>query len=114
MPYPVALKDTLSSTPEDGLLRQVLAHSDQLMLVRHLMQPGWHGARHNHPHEQLVYVIRGKLIFTLGAESFEIAAGDSLIVPGGVEHQALALEPSEVLDIFTPRRDDYAPQEHRA
>lgn len=95
-------------SPEDGLQRQVLAHSEQLMLVKHLMQKGWTGARHSHPHEQLVYVIRGYLRFAGGASTFEARTGDSFIVPGGVEHQASALEASEVLDVFTPSREDYA------
>jgi len=30
------------------------------------------------------------------------------VVPGGVEHEASAIEESEVLDFFTPFRQDYA------
>jgi len=97
------------SDPEPGLKRQVLAHNTNLMLVRHLMQKGWQGARHRHTHDQLVYVIKGRLRFTGGASTFEAAAGDSFVVPGGVEHQASAIEDSEVLDVFNPYREDYAP-----
>jgi quercetin dioxygenase-like cupin family protein len=39
---------------------------------------------------------------------FEVGAGDSFIVPGGVEHEASALEPAAVLDFFVPCREDYA------
>lgn len=78
-----------------------------MMLVRHTMEAGWQGACHSHPHEQLVYVIRGRLSFVRGNEKFDIAAGDSLIVPSGVEHQAAAYEASEVLDVFSPSREDY-------
>lgn len=77
------------------------------MLVRHVMQAGWERERHNHPHEQLVYVVRGRLVFTLGAENFEVVGGDSFVVAGGVEHQAIAMEDSEVLDVFAPPREDY-------
>jgi len=38
-----------------------------------------------------------------------IGAGDTFVVRGGVEHQAWALEPAVVVDVFTPTRDDYAP-----
>jgi len=79
-----------------------------MMLVRHKMVKGWAGARHSHPHEQLVYVVTGHLIFEHPAGSFEAKTGDSFLVPGGVEHQARALEDSEVLDVFTPHREDYA------
>lgn len=95
-------------SPEDGLSRQVLAYNDRLMLVRHLMEKGWVGTRHSHPHEQLVYIIRGHLRFTGGDNTFEARSGDSFVVPGGMEHQASALEESEVLDVFTPFREDYA------
>lgn len=90
-----------------GLTRQVLATGEGTMLVRHIMSGGWEGARHSHPHEQLVYVVRGRLMFTRGAQEFEVRAGDSFVVAGGVEHQARATEDSEVLDVFSPPRADY-------
>lgn len=103
------LSSAEASNPELGLQRQVLAFNENLMLVRHLMKKGWLGTRHSHPNDQLVYVIQGRLRFTGGSSTFEVAAGDSFVVPGGVEHQASALEESEVLDIFNPYREDYAP-----
>jgi quercetin dioxygenase-like cupin family protein len=85
--------------PEDGLTRQVLAFNPGMMLVRHYMQPGWRGARHSHPHEQMVYVVRGHIHFICGTETFDA---------GGMEHEASALAESEVLDFFVPFREDYA------
>lgn len=104
---PVALGQATSFAAEPGLVRQVLAAGEQMMLVRHVMQDGWEGALHSHPHEQMVYVVRGRLIFTRGSEKFEVQTGDSFVVAGGVEHQAIALEESEVLDVFAPPREDY-------
>jgi len=96
------------STPEPGLRRQVMSYSPAMMLVRHTMTKGWVGARHSHPHEQMVYVVRGRLRFEHPGGVFDAGPGDSFIVPGNVEHQASALEDSEALDIFTPMREDYA------
>jgi quercetin dioxygenase-like cupin family protein len=96
-------------TPEPGLLRRILAHNENMMLVEHRMENGWVGTRHSHPHDQLVYVISGRLRFQCGDQSFEGGAGASFILRGGVEHQAWALEPSMVLDVFTPYREDYLP-----
>ena len=104
----VERKDRAASAPERGLLRQVLAYTGNLMLVRHQMETGWVGAKHSHPHEQLVYVVSGHIRFTGGGRTFDARTGDSFVVPGGVEHQACALEQSEVLDVFTPFREDYA------
>lgn len=100
-------QDAERFVPEKGMTRQVLAHSDQLMLVRHYFEQGWMGARHSHPHHQLVYVVRGALHLDVGGKIFDAYAGDSFVVDGGVEHQASALETSEVLDVFTPVREDY-------
>lgn len=104
----IALKDRRIFSPEAGLSRQVLAYNDKLMLVRHLMEKGWVGARHSHPHEQLVYIISGHIRFTTTGRTFDARTGDSFIVPGDVEHEATALAPSEVLDVFTPYREEYA------
>ena len=98
-----------SSAPEPGMIRQVLAHSPHLMLVKHLFKKGWVGAAHAHPHQQLVYVVSGSIAITVAGETQTANAGDSFVVDGGVEHQATALEDSEVLDVFTPIREDYRP-----
>lgn len=101
-------KEEEMSSPEPGLRRQVMSYSPSMMLVRHSMKKGWAGARHSHPHEQMVYVVSGRIRFEYPGGSLEAGAGDSFLVPGGVEHQACALEECEVLDIFTPMREDYA------
>ncbi len=96
------------SSPEPGLSRQVMCYSPSMMLVRHTMKKGWIGTKHSHPHEQMVYIVSGGIRFEYPGGVFEGKTGDSFIVPGGVEHQASAFEDSEVLDIFTPMREDYA------
>lgn len=99
---------TPTSTPEQGMIRQVLAYSPDLMMVRHNFTKGWAGARHSHPHHQMVYVVSGHILFEAESKQWDLRAGDSLVVDGGIDHQASALEDSEVLDIFTPYRQDYA------
>lgn len=95
------------SAPEPGLTRMVGSYNDKLFLAEHRMEKGWVGARHSHPHDQLVYVIAGHLKVTCGDQTFEIRSGDSFVVRGGVEHQASAIEASYVIDVFTPCREDY-------
>jgi len=90
------------------MIRQVLAFTPHLMMVRHTFSKGWAGARHSHPHHQMVYVTRGHILFEAEGKQWHLHAGDSLIVDGGVDHQASALEDCEVLDVFTPYRQDYA------
>jgi quercetin dioxygenase-like cupin family protein len=97
-----------TTSPEQGMKRQVLAYNDKLMVVRNYFVKGWSGARHAHPHEQMVYVVKGHIQFEADGKSWNLHAGDSLVVKGDVHHQASAFEESEVLDIFTPFREDYA------
>jgi quercetin dioxygenase-like cupin family protein len=95
------------SQPEPGLTRKVMAYNDKLFLAEHQMVKGWVGTVHSHPHDQVVYVVRGHLKVTCQGKTFEIRSGDSFVVRGGVEHGASALEDSVVVDIFTPCREDY-------
>jgi quercetin dioxygenase-like cupin family protein len=100
--------DATMTTPEPGLRRQVMSYSPNLMLVRHKMEEGWMGAAHSHPQEQLLYVVSGAIQLTIGNVVHSLNAGDSILVAGGTPHQASTDRPSEVLDIFTPFRPDYA------
>ena len=98
---------SLITEPEPGLRRQVLTHSATMMLVRHEMRAGWRGVAHKHPHEQMVYVISGRLRVIVDGQEIDAGAGVNFIVGPNVEHQACALEDSVVLDIFCPAREDY-------
>ncbi|SDF97562.1 cupin domain-containing protein [Terriglobus roseus] len=99
--------DSKMTVPEPGLRRQVMATTEPMMLVRHRMEPGWVGAAHSHPHEQLIYILSGEIALVVDGETYLLHAGDSVMVPGGVVHQASAAVESEVLDVFTPAREDY-------
>ena len=112
LPFPDLIRvsgaEAAFSSPEPGLRRRILAHNEKLMLVEHRMEATWVGSRHSHPHDQMVYVIQGRLHFYCGGGlAFEARAGDSFVVRGGVEHSARALEEAIVLDVFTPYREDY-------
>ena len=95
------------SRPEPGLIRRVLAYNDKLFLAEHQMVKGWAGAMHSHPHDQVVYIVRGYLKVNCLGKSFELRTGDTFVVRGGVQHGASALEDSLVIDVFTPCREDY-------
>jgi quercetin dioxygenase-like cupin family protein len=95
------------SAPEPGLTRKVLASNEKLSLVEHHMEKGWVGKVHSHPHEQVVYVVRGHLNVNCDGKTADVRAGDSFLVRGGVEHGASAVEESHVIDVFTPCREDY-------
>ena len=80
---------------------------DKMMMVHWEMKQGADSAAHHHPHEQLVYVISGKLKLRVGDEWHVLGAGGVVMIPGGVVHQADVLEDTEVVDIFSPPREDF-------
>ncbi len=105
--------DVEATRAYEGLARRILAHDDRLMLAEHVMEAGSVFPRHSHPHEQLAYLVSGHIRVFCGSEVFEAKSGDSFVVRGGVEHEVHAIEKSVALDIFTPCREDYLPQEKR-
>ena len=68
---------------------------------------GNYASPHQHPHEQSGYVISGKYELTIGDEKYELNAGDTYSIPGNAIHSFLVIEGGEVIDVFTPPREDY-------
>lgn len=62
---------------------------------------------HSHPHDQVTYVLEGRLRFTLGDETRELSPGMTILIPGGVKHGGHTITPIRLLDIFTPVREDF-------
>lgn len=91
---------------EPGVVRKLVALGEQLTAMQIRFEAGAAGARHQHPHEQLTLVLSGRFRFVLGQTTHDLGAGESVSIPGSLGHEALALEAGELLDMFTPVRDD--------
>jgi quercetin dioxygenase-like cupin family protein len=62
---------------------------------------------HRHVNEQLAMVEQGALKFDLDGEQILVSAGQALAIPSGVPHGVEAMEDTVVMDLFTPRRQDW-------
>ncbi|MHA1753340.1 MAG: cupin domain-containing protein [Candidatus Helarchaeota archaeon] len=91
----------------DGIFRKTLVYSDQMMMVQFKLLKGANLPVHSHPHEQMGFIISGKLEFNVNGKSEILNPGDSYLVKSNIEHGAKVLETAVVIDIFTPARDDY-------
>jgi quercetin dioxygenase-like cupin family protein len=91
-----------------GVIRRTLNNGERLTLVEVTLEQDSEVPVHSHPHEQIGYIASGRLLFTIGDETRELAAGDSHLVPGDVPHAVKALEPTVAIDIFSPPREEYA------
>lgn len=93
--------------PDPGVTRRVLSENADLMVVSFCFDQGAEGKLHSHPHVQSTYVASGKFRFFRDGEAILLNPGDSLVIPGNVEHGCQCLEQGELIDCFTPRRDDF-------
>ena len=90
-----------------GLSRRVLAQNEDMMAVEVTFEKGAVGAIHTHPHTQITYVLRGRFEATLGNTTKILEVGDSYLTTPNLPHGVLCLEEGALLDVFTPRREDF-------
>lgn len=90
----------------DKITRRVLA-GEKGMIVWWKVKAGAHAAAHTHPHEQIFWMLKGRMEFRLGDERRVVGPGELAVIPGGVEHEAWFPEDCEVIDVFTPPREDF-------
>ena len=85
----------------------VLARGKDSMITKMLYKAEDRVPFHQHPNEQSGYVISGKYRLRFGEFDQEIVPGDSYSIPKNVEHSIEIIEAGEVLDCFSPPRQDY-------
>ena len=92
---------------EEGVERQMIV-GENVMVCRLRFAPHVVTPAHEHPHEQITLVERGRVLFTVGDEQRVAEAGDVLHFPPGSWHGATMLDEEVVLiDIFSPIREDF-------
>jgi quercetin dioxygenase-like cupin family protein len=70
----------------DKIERRVLAGKHG-MIVWWKIKAGAHAGAHQHPHEQIVWMLKGKMDFRIGNERRSMIAGDVAVIPGDTEHE---------------------------
>lgn len=103
----VSLRDVKVEPMDPGVSRQILGYDTGMMMVRVSFKKGAVGYVHNHPHRQASYVESGRFEAQVGGEKKVLGPGDSFFVTPDVPHGVTALEDGVLIDVFTPRRDDF-------
>jgi quercetin dioxygenase-like cupin family protein len=62
---------------------------------------------HQHPQEQIVHILSGRMKLIVEGTPHEMIAGDSYYLASGVPHGVETMEETRVLDTFSPPRDEY-------
>lgn len=100
-----AIKKTFKGVNLDSL-----AVGEKSMVTKMNYVRGDFATLHTHPHEQCGYVISGTYhLIVDGEEKIDVIMhpGDTYAIPGNTPHSFEVIEGGEVVDVFTPQRDDY-------
>lgn len=100
-----ALKRTFKGVNLDSL-----AVGEKSMVTKMNYVKGNYATMHQHPHEQCGYVISGEYrLIVDGEEKIDVIMhpGDTYAIPGNTPHSFEVIDGGEVIDVFTPQREDY-------
>lgn len=100
-----AIKKTFKGVNLDSL-----AVGEKSMVTKMNYVRGDFATLHTHPHEQCGYVISGTYHLIVDCEEkidVIMHPGDTYAIPGNTPHSFEVIEGGEVVDVFTPHRDDY-------
>ena len=100
-------KDVEMTVLGGGVSRKILAQDTDMMAVEVHFETGAVGAVHTHPHVQISYVLAGKFEFELDGVKTVIGVGDTYYTKPNAPHGVVCLEAGVLLDVFTPRREDF-------
>lgn len=93
-----------------GINLDSLAVGEKSMVTKMNYVRGDFATLHTHPHEQCGYVISGEYHLIVDCEEkidVIMHPGDTYAIPGNTPHSFEVIEGGEVVDVFTPHRDDY-------
>jgi quercetin dioxygenase-like cupin family protein len=98
--------------PREELANQIgrrLVTGEKVMLAHVYLREGSVVAMHEHPNEQVTYILEGSLRMQFPGDIPDVVvhAGEVLVIPSGVPHGAVALADTLDLDVFSPPRQDW-------
>lgn len=97
----------------EGVEIRPLAFGQNTNLCEFSLKKGHRLPTHSHPYEQTGMLISGKLNFRIDKNWHLAGPGDSWSVPENVEHEVEILEDSLVIEVFSPVRPDYLPDDKK-
>ncbi|HET9418411.1 MAG TPA: cupin domain-containing protein [Chthoniobacterales bacterium] len=90
-----------------GIRRQTVAHGKTMYQMIAELEAGSVMPAHQHPQEQIVHLLSGRMKLVVDGTPHELRAGDSFYLASNVPHGVETIEQTRVLDTFSPPRDEY-------
>ena len=90
-----------------GINGQTLVHGTSMYQMRAELDAGSRMPAHQHPQEQIVHVLEGRMRLVVSGVVHEMKIGDSFYLASNILHAVETIENTLVLDTFSPPRGDY-------
>ncbi|MBP9927403.1 MAG: cupin domain-containing protein [Cyclobacteriaceae bacterium] len=91
-------------------MQRKIVTGKKMMIARMKFKGGFLVPQHSHENEQITSVISGTIRFWFGADKeqvLDLQAGDIVVIPGNLPHEALMIGDVEEIDSFAPPREDW-------
>ncbi|HEX8897610.1 MAG TPA: cupin domain-containing protein [Chthoniobacterales bacterium] len=97
-----------------GIRRRTVTHGERMYQMIAELKAGSVMAPHQHPQEQIIHIISGRMKVNVGNDSCILGPGDSHYLASNVSHGVETLEDTRVLDTFSPPRHEYIALDEKA
>jgi quercetin dioxygenase-like cupin family protein len=82
-------------------------HTENMTIAYWEIETGAPLPAHSHFHEQVANVIAGEFELTINGETQILRPGSVAVIPAHAEHSGRAITDCQLIDIFSPVREDY-------
>ena len=104
------ISELKTQQPAEGVELRIITGAKMSMAFFRL-QPGAVIPEHTHPHEQMGTVLQGAMEVTIADEKQIVTEGAAYHIPSDQPHSGRCLDkPAQVLEVFSPPREDLIPE----
>ena len=90
-----------------GIRRRTVTHGQTMYQMIAELKAGSKMPEHQHPQEQIIHILAGRMRVFANGGTHELGAGDSYYLASNVPHGVETPEETRVLDTFSPPRHEY-------
>ena len=90
-----------------GIKRQTVTSGKTMYQMLATLVAGSKMPEHQHPQEQIVHILAGRMKLIVSGTPHEMKPGDSFYLAANVPHAVETMEETRVLDTFSPPRGEY-------
>ena len=91
-------------------MKRRMVYGKNIMITKMRFKNGFVVPLHHHGNEQVTEVLSGTIRFWFGEnkeQTMDLNAGETVVIPSNLPHEALMVGDVEEVDIFSPPRQDW-------